>query len=123
MVESFVYLEDGISFSGSCEVRDIARVRSAGGKFRELLSIITNQSVSMKNRSKAYCSCIRSFMLYGSEYWALMNIDFHRLQRNEHTMVWWICRVTVSGRIACGALLDKLGLKSMEMVPRINRLR
>lgn len=33
VVESFVYLEDGISSSGSCEVWNIAGVRSTGESF------------------------------------------------------------------------------------------
>ena len=37
VVESFVYLRDGISPNGDCEVSNVARICSARGKFRELL--------------------------------------------------------------------------------------
>ena len=43
VVESFVYLGDEISSNGGCEISTIARIRSAGGKFRQLLPLLTNR--------------------------------------------------------------------------------
>ena len=95
VVESFVYLGDGISPNGGCEVSTIARICSAWGKFCELLPLLTNQAIPLKSRGKVYNSCIRSVMLYGSECWALTTADVQRLQENEHAMVCWICRVKI----------------------------
>ena len=52
VVESFVYLGDGISPNGVCEVSTIARIRSAWEKFRELLPLLTNQAIPLKSRGK-----------------------------------------------------------------------
>ena len=52
VVESFVYLGDGISPNGGCEVSTIARTRSAWGMFRELLPLLTNQAIPLKSRGK-----------------------------------------------------------------------
>ena len=87
VVESFVYLGDGISPNGGCEVSTIARIRSAWGKFHELLPSLTNQAIHLKSRGKVYNSCIRSAMFYGSECRALTTADVQRLQRYEHAMI------------------------------------
>ena len=66
-IQFFVYLRDGISPNGGCEVSTIARIYSTWGKFRELLPLLTNQAILLKRRGKVYNSCIRSVILYGSE--------------------------------------------------------
>ena len=50
VVESFVYLGDGIALNGGCEISIIARIRSAWGKFRELIPLLTNQAITLKYR-------------------------------------------------------------------------
>ena len=123
VVDSFVYLGDGISPCGGCVVSTIARTRAAWGKFRELLPLLTNQSIPLKDRGRVYSSCIRSVMLYGSECWALTTSDFQRLQRNERAMIRWICRIKASDRIASDILLQRLCLKNLDTILRTNRLR
>ena len=66
VVESFVYLGDGISPNWGCEVSTIARICSAWGKFRKLLPLLTNQAIPSKSRGKVYNNCIHSVM-YDSE--------------------------------------------------------
>ena len=48
VVESFCCLVDEISPVGDCELATIARTRAAWGKFRELLSLLTSTTISLK---------------------------------------------------------------------------
>ena len=41
VVDSFCYLGDTIGAGGGCDLSVITRIRSAWGKFRELLPILT----------------------------------------------------------------------------------
>ena len=52
VVKLFVYLGDRISPNGSCKVSTIARIRSTWGTFRQLLSLLTNQAISLKSKGK-----------------------------------------------------------------------
>ena len=108
VVESFVYFGDEISPNGGCEVSTIAKIRSAWGKFCELLPLLTNQAIPLKSRGKVYNSCIRNVMLYGRECWALTTDDFQRLQRNERAMIRRIYKVKIRDKILPNGLLNKL---------------
>ena len=123
IVEFFVYLGDGISSNGGCEVNTITRIRSAWGKVRELLPLLTNQTIPLESRGKVYNSCIRRVLLYGSECWAVTTTDVQRLQRNERAMVRWICKVKIRDKISSDSLLNKLCLKNLAITLRTNRLR
>ena len=46
VVDSFRYLGDTIGAGGGCELSVIGRVRSAWGKFRELLPLLTSSELS-----------------------------------------------------------------------------
>ena len=104
VVESFVYLGDGISPNGGCEVSTIARICSAWGKFHDLLPLSTNQAISLKSRGKVYYSCVHSVILYGSECWALTTADVPRLQQNEWAIICWIRKVKVRDKISSDSL-------------------
>ena len=123
VVESFVYLGDGISPNGGCKVSTITRIRSAWRKFNELLFFLINQAVSLKSRGKVYNGCIRSAILYGGECWALTTADVQRLQRNERAIIRWICKVKIRDKISSNSLLNKLCLKNLNVTLRTNRLR
>ena len=67
VVDSFCYLRDSISPGGGCETATVTRIRTAWGKFRELLPILKTKSLSLKTRVSIYNSCIRGAMLYASK--------------------------------------------------------
>ena len=115
VLEFFVYLGDGISPNGGCEVSTIARICSAWGNFRELLPLLTNQAIPLKIRGKVYNSCICSVILYGSECWALTTAYVQRLQQNEHAVIHWICKVKIRDKISFSSLLNKLCLKNLDI--------
>ena len=63
VLDSFCYLGDTIGAGGGCDSSVITRIRSAWGKFRELLPILTSRALSY----------IRTVLLYASECWAPMS--------------------------------------------------
>ena len=70
-VDSFCYLGDMLSAGDGCESAVITRGRSAWGKYRDLLPILSSKNVALGTKGRVYDTYIRSAMLYGSETWAL----------------------------------------------------
>ena len=71
VVDNSVYLGDCICPGGDCELATNKRCRSAWGKFRELLPLLTFKAISLNTHGQMYNSCVRWTMLYSSECWAL----------------------------------------------------
>ena len=46
-------------------------ISSAWNKWRELASLLVNQSIPQRERAKVYCACVRPVLLYAEETWAL----------------------------------------------------
>ena len=122
-VGSFCYLGDTVCAAGGCTASTIARCRSAWGKFRELLPILTNRTLSLKTRGNIYSACVRSVMLYASECWAIRNEDRARLMRNDKAMVRWICRVKANDLVSSETLYERLCIPHLDCILRQNRLR
>ncbi len=123
VVDAFCYLGDTVCAGGGCTASVITRCRSAWGKFRELLPILTCRSLSLGIRGKVYNACVRSVLQYASECWALRRDDLMRLIRNDRAMIRWICGVKMSDHICMESLLGRLGVASLELVLRRHRLR
>ena len=98
-VDSFCYLGDMLSAGGGCESAVITRGRTAWGKYRDLLPILSSKNVALRTKGRVYDTCIRSAMLYGSETWAPRNTDLDRLQQNERGILRRICRVRREERV------------------------
>ena len=64
-VPTFQYLGDVIGESGGCTDATSARITAARKGFRELLPIITNHGISLRNQGNIFSSCIRKSLLYG----------------------------------------------------------
>ena len=56
----FQYLGDVIGESGGCVDATSARITTAWKSFRQLLPIITNRGISLKNWGNICSSCIRA---------------------------------------------------------------
>lgn len=123
LVKSFCYLGDTINQSGNCFDATTARVNKAWGSFRVLLPVLTNKDISLRQRGYVYRSCVRSILLYASETWALKVEDLHRLERNENSMIRWICSVKLSDRNPTKELRQMLGICDIASQVQYNRLR
>ena len=69
----------------------------------------------------AYCTCVRSAMVYGSETWPVIKEDLGKLERAEHTMI-RRCGVTLRDRVPSKELYSRLGIDSISSVVTWSRL-
>jgi len=60
---------DTLSVDGDADAAVEARIRIGWNKFRQLVSLLTNEDVPLIMRGRLYSSCERSSMLHGSETW------------------------------------------------------
>ena len=64
-------------------------------------------------------------MVHASETWPMTEAELQRLRRNDRAMIRWICNVkpedTAMARSV--ALLNKLGIESIDVILRERRLR
>ena len=56
-----------LSVDGEADAAVEARIRIGWNKFRQLVTMLTNNDVSLIMRGRLYSSCLRSSMLHGSE--------------------------------------------------------
>ena len=108
---------------GGCSLSTKVRAKVAWGRFRQLLPILTNRSISFATRGYVFNACIRPVLLYGSECWAMRNEDKLRLQRNDRAMIRWICGVKPGVRTNSNTLLNQLNIPPIESLLRARRLR
>ena len=123
MVDKFCYLGDVIGACGGAEESVIERVRSGWKKFRELLSISTSRVLSLATKGRVFEEFVKCVVLYGSEVWAVKEHDLARLERNDMTMIRWICRVRLRDRMSSYELRGCLGLESIRNAVQKRRLR
>ena len=122
VIPSFCSLVDMLSAGGGCDLAVTTRCSVAWGKFRKLLPILTSKHVSLKTRGKLFSSCVRSAMLHGSETWAPTVLVLQRLQRNDRSMIRWICNTRARDRVPSSELLVKLGIVDITLLLRAHRL-
>ena len=96
VVDSFCYLGDTIG----CDLSVITRIRSAWGKFQELLPILTSCALSYITCGQIYSMYIHTVLLYANECWAPNVNDLLKLQRNDRAMIRWTCNVRLKDHIS-----------------------
>ena len=116
VVPSFWHLGDTLSAGGGCDLPVTTRCLVAWGKFRKLLAILTSKHVSLKTRGKFFSSCVCSAMLHGSETLAPTVSVLQRLQRNDRSMIRWICNTRARDRVPFSELLAKFGIVDITSV-------
>ena len=122
VVDSFCYLGDTIGAGGGCNLSVITRIRSAWGKFQELLPILTSHALSYITRGQIYSTYIGTVLLYASECWAPNVNDLLYLQCNDRAMIRWKCNVRLKDHISSDSLLRKLDINNIQTLLRYNRL-
>ena len=123
VVPFFCYLGDMIGDNGGCFDAITSRVKSAWKKFRDLLPILCNKSLTLKSRGRVFSAAVRGVMLHASETWAVTTEDCNRLVRNDNAMLRWICSSRLSERIPTAHLREMLGIPPLEDLLRQGRLR
>ena len=100
VVDSFCYLQIGSVLGVVCDLSVITRIRSAWGKFRELLPILTSRALSYTTRGQIYSTYNLTVLLYASECWAPNVNDLLKLQCNDRAMIRWTCNVRLKDHIS-----------------------
>ena len=62
-------------------------------------------------------------MLYGCECWPIKKEDLRRLERNERTMLRWMCHIKPGGNTSTEDIRQKLGLSDLSREIGYRRLR
>ena len=122
-VDRFCYLGDMLSAGGGCMAAATARCRSAWGKFREHVPLLTARALPFKLKGRLFSSNVRSSMLHATETWPMSSDACHKLCRNDRAMVRWICGVRPSDEPNMEELHKKLGLEDLTILIRRRRLR
>ena len=91
-VPTFQYLGDYLSGEwGGCVDATSTCIAAAWRRFRQLLPIMTNCGILLRNLGNIFSSCIRKSLLYGCETWPASSKTIHCLISTENSMVHWIC--------------------------------
>ena len=98
-------------------------MKSAWKKFRELLPILPNKSITLKSRGHVFSAAVRDVLLHASVTWAVTSDDCNRLVRNDNAMIRWICSSRLTDKIPTAQLRERLGICSIEDLLRRGRLR
>ena len=71
-VKEFCYLGDLLDSEGGVERAMRMRGSVVWHSQSDISSLLTNKSLPLKYRARAYDACIRPMLLYGSEGWTVM---------------------------------------------------
>ena len=123
VVDSFRYLGDMMTCEGGVEsaVRD--RISSAWNKWRELASLLVNQSIPLRERAKVYCACVRPVMLYAAETWPLTERLEGLLASCDQKMLRYMAKVRWQDRVTNDEVRERCGVEDLRVRMRRTRLR
>ena len=111
-----------LSADGGCDSAVTGRVGCAWKKFREYLAIFIGKGFSLKLKGKVYTSCVRS-LIYGSETWPMKVEHEAKLDRNEMSMLRWMCGFNLKDNKKNTEVRGLLGLDPVSLTIKRGRLR
>ena len=85
-MDKFCYLGDMLAARGGETAAVTARIQSVWKKFCELSPILTWRATPLKVKGKVYDACVRKYMIYGSETWAMKSSSIERMEKAEMKM-------------------------------------
>ena len=112
-VPTFQYLGDVIGESGGCVDTTSAPITAAWKGFNQLLSIINNHGMLLRNQGNIFSSCIRKNLLYDCKTWSASSKKKHCLTFAKNGIVCWICGVRLEQCIGTQELHKKLSIISV----------
>ena len=121
-VSEFCYLGDMIDCEGGAERAVRHRIAVAWLKWRELKTLLCNEAIPLKYRTRVYNACIRSTVTYGAASWALTQREEQLLQSCDRRMLRMTCGVSLSDRVPSIEILRRCGLDDILLVIRKRRL-
>ncbi len=91
-------------------------------RWRELASLLVNQSIPLGNRAQVYRACVRSLLLYGSETWATTKQLEALLIRCDVRMLRYLMGIRWQDEVS-NEVVRRSGLEGLEEVLHKIRLR
>ena len=79
----------------------------------DLVSLLAIRGLPLGKKGRLYSTCVRSFMLYGSETRPVKEEDQIRYERNDARVAEWICNVGPEDKISAEECRSRLKLQSM----------
>ena len=122
-MSKFCYLGDTLGSGEGVVEAARARVICAWAKVKELSPILTVRGTSYRVKGRIYSACVQSVLIYGTETWAMKADDLRSLERTEHTMVRWMCGLSLKDRKRSEDFCNHLGINCVAGVVRRGRLR
>ena len=77
----------------------ITRIKSEWSKLRDSVTLLTSRGLLLYAEDKLYSSYVQRIMLYRSNTWPVKEEDVVRLDRNNVSMVRWMCNVRPEKRV------------------------
>jgi len=108
-VDKFCYLGDMLNADGGCDSAVMARVRYAWKNFREY-TYLYGKGIIVKIEGKVYTGCVRSCLIYSSETWPMKVKHEAKLDRNEMSMLIWMCGFNLKDNKKTTEIRGLLGL-------------
>ena len=90
-VPTFQYFADVNGELGGCADATNAHITAVWKTSRQLLPIITNRVMSLRNWASIFSFCMAQCLLYGWEKWSEFNETILPLSFADNDMVLWIC--------------------------------
>ena len=123
VVDGFCYLGDVMRGEGGAEAAVRARIANSWRSWRELASLLVNQSIPLVNRAQVYKACVRPVLLYGAETWALTKHLEDLLRRCDTKMLRYMAKIRWGDRVSNEEVFRRCGIESLVTVLSRTRLR
>ena len=109
-VPTFQYFADVNGELGDCADATNAHITAVWKTSRQLLPIITNRVMSLRNWASIFSFCMAQCLLYGWEKWSEFNETILPLSFADNDMVLWICSAWLEQLIRTEELHERLGI-------------
>ena len=122
-VDSLTYLGSVISRDWNVQKDINNRLGKAMDAFANLRPLWLSSVYSIRIKLNLYDSIVKSVLLYGSEYWQVVETDFHKIEAFHNGCLRMICRILWSRTISNLELYAKKNSEPIQATIKKRRLR
>ena len=99
IVKTFTYLGSMLAEDGELDAAVTHRVQRGWTNWKRVSGVLCDRRMNVKIKGKVYRTVVRPALMYGTETWALKNVQEKKLEIAEMTMLRWMCGVTKQDKI------------------------
>ncbi|XP_048775477.2 uncharacterized protein LOC125680078 [Ostrea edulis] len=122
-VEDFTYLGSILSKDNGAGKDIKARLNKARATFAQLQTIWKSNSYSLRTKVQLYNSNVKSVLLYGSEYWRVIDSDMRKVEAFHNSCLRKINRIFWPNKISNKNLHQKCKSKNISTEIKQRRIR